>query len=232
MPLPRHCLLLLGTACLATSMPTAAQDVQPIVNVMEIPRDARGITIAVRNPRNVPFPVAFEVVERKVSPDGTEEQIPADDLFAIFPSQAVIPAGKSQALRVQWVGGQTDKSRSFTLYSAEVPVDVTNSGQSGIQRVLRVGASVHIVPKGTAPRPVLESAASAGSEGVKVAIRNDGDRYVYIDALSLTFGDTTISGTELGNMAGRTLIPPGAKREFTVKGVSGQPTLKLLSSAL
>ncbi|WP_205479341.1 molecular chaperone [Sphingomonas arenae] len=204
---------------------------QPIVNVMQIPRDSRGITIMVRNPRNVGFPVTFEVVERKVKPDGTEDQIPADDLFTVFPAQAVIPAGKSQAVRVQWAGGNVDQSRSFTLYSAEVPVDLTNSGQSGVQRILRVGASVHIVPAGTAPKPVLEAAAPDG-DGMKVVIRNDGNRFVYIDALSLAFGDKTVAGTELGNMAGRTLIPPGAKREFTVKGVSGQPTLKLLSSAL
>ena len=79
--------------------------------------------------------------------------------------------------------------------------------------------------------PVLEAAAPDG-DGMKVVIRNDGNRFVYIDALSLAFGDKTVGGTELGNMAGRTLIPPGAKREFTVKGVSGQPTLKLLTSAL
>ena len=63
-------------------------------------------------------------------------------------------------------------------------------------------------------------------------IRNDGDRYVYVDALSLAFGDKKYEGTALGNIAGRTLIPPGAKREFVIPGVKGQPTLKLVGPLL
>jgi hypothetical protein len=67
---------------------------------------------------------------------------------------------------------------------------------------------------------------------VKVTVRNDGQRFLYVDSLALTFGDKTVAGTALADMAGRTLIPPGAKREFVVKGVSGQPSLKILPDTL
>jgi P pilus assembly chaperone PapD len=205
-------------------------DVQPTINVINLPRDAGGIRIAVRNPRNLQLPVSFEIFERKVNPDGTEEQKPADDLFTIFPAQAVIPPGRTQAVRIQWVGGATDKSRSFTFYSAEVPVNLDGQ-QSGVQRILRIGASVHVAHTNAKPQPILEASAPE-ADGVKVTVRNDGQRFLYVDSLALTFGDKTVAGTALADMAGRTLIPPGAKREFVVKGVSGQPSLKLLPDTL
>lgn len=215
---------------IGTAVPASAMDVQPTINVINLPRDSGGIRIAVRNPRNVQLPVTFEIFERKVNPDGTEEQKPADDLFTIFPAQAAIPPGKTQAVRVQWVGGATDKSRSFTLYSAELPVNLEGAS-SGVQRILRVGASIHVAPANTKPEPVLEASAP-DKDGVKVTVRNGGSRFLYIDNLALTFGDKTVAGTALADMAGRTLIPPGAKREFVVRGVSGQPNLKLLPDTL
>jgi P pilus assembly chaperone PapD len=206
-------------------------DVQPTINIIQLPRDNGGIRVAVRNPRTVSLPVTFEVVERTINPDGTETQTPADDLFTIFPNQANIAPGKTQAVRVQFAGTATNKSRSFTLYAVEVPVDMSQSGQTGVQRILRIGASVHVTTATTRPKPVLEAAAAA-SNGTKVTIRNDGDRFVYIDALSLDFGSKKVEGTALADIAGRTLITPGAKREFVIPGVSGQPSLKVIGPIL
>ena len=215
-------------AALAPISPASAQDVQPIVNVLQIPRDANGIRIAVRNPRTVDAPFSFEVFERTVNPDGSEVQTPADDLFTVYPVQVVVRPGATQAIKVQWLGGPVNKSRSFTLYASEVPVDLANSGQSGVQRLLRVGASIHVTPPNVKPLPVLESAVADG-DGTKVTIRNDGDRFFYIDDLELAFGDKSIGGVQLGQTAGRTLVPPGARRTFTIKGFQGQPTLKLIT---
>lgn len=227
----RKLLSIFAVLAAALAIPAAAMDVQPTVNVINLPRDTAGIRIAVNNPRNVALPVTFEIVERKVNLDGTEVQTPADSLFTIFPAQAAIPPGKTQAVRVQWVGGKIDKSRSFTLYSSEVPVDLTQTNGSGVQRILRIGASVHVAHANSTAQPVLESAVP-DKDGVKVTVRNDGDRFIYVDSLSLAFPEKTVAGTELADMAARTLIPPGAKRAFAVRGVSGQPTLKTLSPAL
>lgn len=218
-------------ACLsAVAIPVAAMDVQPTVNVIRLPTDSGGIRLAVRNPRNVPLPITFEIVERKVNADGTEDQTPADDRFSIFPAQAIIQPGKTQAVKVQWLGGSINQSRSFTLYAAEVPVSL-HGQTSGVQRVLRIGASIHVAPQGTASKPILTEAKPDGT-GMKVTIRNDGNRFVYVDSLSLAFGDKVVEGTPLADIAGRTLITPGATRTFTVPGVSGQPSLKILPAAL
>lgn len=208
--------------------PVLAFDVQPTINVIELPSNARGIAVQVRNPRNVALPISVEIVERKVNPDGTEVQTPADDLFLVFPPQSTIAAGQTQALRLQWVGEPPQQSRSFTLYAAEVPVDLTNSTVSGVQRILRIGASVHVTPASAKAKPIVRT-AEAATGGTKVTIANEGDRFVYINSLSLSFKGKTVEGEKLGEIAGRTLIPPGGHRSFIVPDVTGMPALKVLN---
>ena len=147
--------LALGGTGLATAM-----DIQPTINVIQLPRDGSGIRIAIRNPRKVPLPVTFEMVERTINPDGTEVHTPADGMFTIFPAQATIQPGRTQTVRVQWLGPQSPKSRSFTMFATELPVDLSESGESGVKRILRMGVSVHIASSTARPKPVLEASSS------------------------------------------------------------------------
>jgi P pilus assembly chaperone PapD len=213
------------------AVPTAAIDVQPVVNVIDLPQEARGISFAISNPRNVDLPVTFDIVERDVAPDGSEQQNAADDNFVIFPLQATLKPGQTQSIRVQYVGPQPTTSRSFTLFATEVPVATDNVGSSGVQRILRIGATVHVAPAGTTPRPVLVSASPEGT-GTRVSIRNDGTRFLYVDNIALQFASKTVEGEQLANIAGRTLIPPGKVRTFVVPETSGTPTLKLITPYL
>lgn len=200
---------------------------EPIVTVIELPSGASGETIIVRNPREFPLAVTFEIVERTVHEDGTETQTPADDLFLIFPPQAIVPAGNTQALRIQWIGPGLSKSRSFTLYGVEAPVKLSDDSGSGIRTILKIGASVHVTQTGLRADPIL-TAAEKAEEGVRVSIANEGTRFVYVDDVALIFENKTVSGQDLGNAAVRTLIPPGSIRTFVVPDVEGTPTLKLV----
>lgn len=201
-------------------------DVLPTVTVLEMPRDARGTTITITNPRTVALPINVEIVERTINEDGTEVYAPADDQFRVFPEQAVLQPGGRQAVRVIFTGQVTDKSRSFTLFASEVPVDLTASGQSGVQRILRIGASVHVAPAGTSPMPRVVEAKPEGT-GVRLTLANDGTRFVYMNDLSISFGNKTLTGEEVAQAASRTLLPPGGRRTFVVPNVSGTPQVKL-----
>lgn len=204
---------------------THAFDVVPTVSVIDLPSNASGITIVVRNPRKVELAIATEIFERFVLEDGSERQEPADDLFMVFPPQAVVPAGGSQALRVQWLDAPPQASRSFTLYASEVPVDLEGAGESMLQTILRMGASVHVASSGTNAKPVL-AAVTPAEGGVSITLANEGNRFFYIDSVALNFGGKRIAGLELADIAGRTLVPPGARRTFTVAHVTGTPTLE------
>ncbi len=218
----------IASAALLVSMggPASAVTVEPVVSVITIPDDLSGVTIVVENPRNVDFPFVVEIVERAINEDGTEEQTPADGEFVVFPPQAIVAPGQSRSLRLQWVGAVPETSRSFTLYASELPVELSGE-PSGIQTLLRMGASVHVVPPGARGQPVVINAEIV-PEGVMVTLGNEGTRYVYINELSLSFNERIIEGVELGNTAGRTLITPGAKRTFLVEGVASQPRVSEL----
>lgn len=196
----------------------------PMRAVLTLPADIGGQTLQVRNPRRGALPLVFEIFEREVNEDGTEVTKPADDAFVVFPPQAVVPAGKTQAVRIQWVGGALTQSRSFVLFAREVPVNLSGHSKSGVKALLRVGASIHVTSRGFAPKPQLVRYRPA-QNGVMVSIGNSGNEYIYINELGLQFGSEEIGGSELANVAGRTLIPPGVIRTFRVGGVHGAPKL-------
>jgi fimbrial chaperone protein len=215
------------TAAVATLLAWSnaqAFDITPTVSLIELPRQRGGVTVLLRNPRTVPLPVVFEIHERAIAENGAEQTTPADELFQILPPQVVVPPGGTQAVRLQWLAPPPATSRSFTLFAAEVPVDLSNSAASQLQTLLKMGASVHIAAARSQPRPVLLSAQDTQG-GVDVTLGNEGDRYFYIDTVALDFNGKRITGIELANAAGRTLVPPGARRTFTIENVSGKPAL-------
>ena len=197
---------------------------EPTVTVLRLPADITGQTLVLKNPRNVALPVVFEIFERKINEDGSEVTAPADDDFVIFPPQAVVPAGKAQAVRVQWVGGTLSQSRSFTLYASEQPLNLSGQAQSGVQTILRMGASIHVTNQGFMPTPKLIHYRPE-PDGVVVSIQNNGNEFLYIDMLKLKFGRKEVGAFKLANAAGRTLITPGATRTFKVGDVQGVPEL-------
>lgn len=201
-----------------------AFDIAPTVSLIELPKNGSGISVIVRNPRKVELPVSMEIFERFVDEDGSERREPADEQFLIFPPQAVIPPGGTQAIRVQWLFAPPKTSRSFTLYATEIPVDLSDSNKSQVQTLLRMGASVHVAAAVTQAKPVLIGAAP-NERGVSVTLANEGDRFYYIDTVVLDFAGKRITGIDLANAAGRTLVPPGGRRTFTVADVTGLPAL-------
>ena len=215
---------LVACALLAPAGSARAFDIQPTASVIDLPHNRSGITLVVRNPRKVDLAITTEIVERFVQEDGSEQQTPADDLFVVFPPQAVIPAGGSQALRVQWLGAPPTPSRSFHLFASEVPVKLEGGESSQLQTILRMGASVHVAAAGTEPKPVVV-ASSPQAGGISLTLANEGERFVYLDSLALDFGGTQVAGKALADAAGRTLVPPGGRRTFLVKDVSGTPVL-------
>ncbi|WOX07116.1 fimbrial biogenesis chaperone [Microbulbifer pacificus] len=197
----------------------------PMRSVLTLPTDVGGKTLILNNPRKSDLPVVFEIFERKVNEDGSEEAVPVDESFVIFPPQAVVPARKKQAVRVQWVGGALSQSRSFILFARELPLSLSGQEQSGIKTVLRVGATIHVTGRGFTSKPELVS-YHPEKEGVVISVANRGNEYVYINDLGFKFGNQNVGGSDLASAAGRTLLPPGVIRTFTVGGVRGTPELK------
>lgn len=216
-------------AMIAFAAPARAFDVQPTVSVIELPKDSKGKTLVVQNPRTIDLPLSFEVVERTVNEDGTETTKPATDLFVIFPPQTVIGPGKTQTIRVQWAGPAVSGSRSFTLFAAEQDVAMPDT-ESGVKTLFKMGASIHVASADAVAKPTLV-AAVAEKDGVRVTIANEGNCFFYLNDLALDFPNgKTVEGVDLANIAERTLVTPGARRTFIVPKAEGQPTLRVVDN--
>lgn len=198
----------------------------PTVSVIELPQNTSGVSLNLENPRSVPLPVELEIMERLVHEDGSEEYEPADDAFLVFPPQAVIEPGQTQSIRVQWLGSSPDTSRSYTLFAKEIPVDLSEQDKPMLQTVLRMGASVHVAPSGTVPKVTLVRSEDT-SDGVRLTLENTGARFIYLNDVRIRFGNAEYTGNELANIAGRTLIPPSAKRTILIPNEKGSPDITI-----
>lgn len=208
------------------SASAAAFQLVPTVSVLELPGDAGGVTVVVENPRTVPLAVEMEMVERTVHVDGTEDYSAADDLFLVFPPQAVIQPGQAQAVRVQWVGDIPDASRSFTLFANEIPVDLSDRDKPMLQTIFRMGASVHVTPQRAEPEVILSEVATS-ERGISLTLENIGDRFIYMNEVLVEFDDKTYTGNELANIVGRTLLPPSQKRTILIPEESNIPRVTM-----
>lgn len=200
-----------------------AFSLEPTVSVISLPGDTGGKTILLHNDRKASLPVSFEIFERAVNEDGSEVFSAAENKFVIFPPQAVVKPGATQAVRIQWLGGELAKSRSFTLYARELPIELSTE-ESGVKTLFRIGATVHVTASNFKAAPVLFAHRQEG-DGVTVSISNRGSEFVYIHDLQLKFDQQAIGYFDLANIAGRTLITPGATRTFKVPDVQGAPIL-------
>ncbi|OEY67348.1 fimbria/pilus periplasmic chaperone [Marinobacter sp. X15-166B] len=218
--------LLIVVAGLVIANNTFAFQLTPTVSVINLPADASGITLNLKNPRKVTLPVEFEIVERTVSEDGAETFTAADDLFLIFPPQAIIKSGEAQAVRVQWVDQAPEASRSFTLFAKEIPVELTGKDESMLQTLLRMGASVHVVSSQAKPEVSILKVAES-TEGVRLTLGNSGNRFIYLNDVRIHFETKTYTGSELANIAGRTLLTPSGKRTIVIPNEKGRPRVSI-----
>nr|WP_010133545.1 fimbria/pilus periplasmic chaperone [Microbulbifer agarilyticus] len=202
-----------------------AYTLEPSVTVLSMPVDAGGATLVLRNPRDTALPVIFEVAERTINEDGSELATPSDDRFIVFPPQVVVQPGQAQSIRIQWAGGALDQSKSFTLYASEQPLKIEQPTHSGVKTLFRIGASIHVTAEQFSPKVVV-SDHEVLEDGTSVTLSNGGDEFVYIDDLSLRLDKINLSGFQLAKAAGRTLLPPGGKRTFTIPELRAQPLLQ------
>ncbi|MGB5865220.1 MAG: fimbria/pilus periplasmic chaperone, partial [Sulfitobacter sp.] len=88
----------------AISPAAHAQRVEPMRFELEPSGNGTQTTLQVTNTRS--FPITIEAVPSVLTIDenGDETLTPADDDFLIFPPQVVIAAGKTQSIRVRYIG--------------------------------------------------------------------------------------------------------------------------------
>jgi len=218
----------LAAAGLALTPSALATTVQPIVIDMTSPGNSRSQTITVENTNADRLPVEIRVEELSFTEDGVRVVGPSRDL-AVFPAQAVIPAGRTQSFRVRWAGGALERGKSYYVTVAQAPVRLPQ-GTSAIQVLYNFQVLVSVAPARSQPNLRVESASigqdASGNPAPVIVVSNSGAAHGYVSRQSLSLVERDSSGrtvfeqtfapSELQQSIGFGLVGPGQRRSLVI----------------
>ncbi|MEM9781722.1 MAG: hypothetical protein AAF899_04520 [Pseudomonadota bacterium] len=207
---------------MASALSAAAFEVSPIRATLGTAGTAGSVVLRVENADPGALPIEVTLERRDVAEDGTQSLTPADGDFVVFPPQALVPAGQSQAFRVQYVGPATiPTSVAYVANVSQVPVQ--QPGGSGVIVVYRFGVALYVVPDDALSDPVVVSAEAEGGR-LRLAIRNEGTRHALLSNDRIEIGDIVLDGESLSSRVANPIMPPGGTRIFdlTVPGLPSQ----------
>lgn len=180
--------------------------------------------------------VILRVTSRQMDVDGKEKTEDSDD-FIVFPTEAIIPPGGVQIVRVQYVG-PTDLTQEvpYRIIAEGTPITSVPGQASQILIAMRYAGTIYVTPAGAKAQVALESvapAAGAGPHQMEVILRNAGTAHGLLLDPVLTVSKSgarrELSGDALRAIAGENVLP-GARRRFLVPWPADLPFGPLDSS--
>ena len=151
------------------------------------------------NPGEKPIALECFVTKRYMDIEGAENnsEEEAEELFLVYPSQIILPAGRKQLLRVQWLGDSDLKEElSFRLICRQLPInlkkpdeDEEEANENAIEFLYNYAAAIYVVPRGVKPDIKIESTqVIEGEEGEKlleIVFNNNGSKHQLMRDLSV-----------------------------------------------
>jgi len=177
--------------------------------------------LKIKNSSDETTTVEIFATRRVIDEKGIQVREDADDDFIIFPPQAAIRPSSTQVIRFQPISDQANASESYFITVRQVPVDLQEDPDSTSLRVKVIfafDAAVHVVPRGSSPKPKVISAdvgrmmapkdtkttnkspEAIGDLFVKSAdilLANDGDKYLYVQDYEFDLTATASDGSVL-----------------------------------
>jgi fimbrial chaperone protein len=161
-----------------------AMTVQPVV--IDLQTAGRGMSqvVTVENTFAAPLPVELTVQQLELTEDGVKLTGVDNGDLLVFPPQALIQPGQTQAFRVQFVGDPDLKtSRHYYITVAQLPVKLPE-GQSAIQILYNFQVLVSVAPQGSKPEITVTgseiSTDAAGHRAPLATVRNASATYGYL----------------------------------------------------
>lgn len=197
-----------------------AYQVSPMIYDMQPSGQGASAVIRVNNTNSSPITIEMVAEKRLFDEAGKESREPADKDFVLFPPQAIVQPGATQAVRIQYVGQQKlEKSSTYTVTVKQVPVQLPNDGKSGVQFVFNFSTVANIVPAG-AKASIEATTVEPAGKSLKVTLRNSGNKYanLALSSLDLSGGSfkTTIKDEAWKKALGTSWILPGGSRVIEI----------------
>jgi fimbrial chaperone protein len=189
-------------------------------------------TVTVQNTSSRPLPVELRVegIAFDASGPNSTGKDPGD--LVVYPAQAMIAPGQTQAFRIQYAGDpQLATSRHYYVTVAQLPV--AQAGQvSSIQLLYNFRVMVSVQPLGAKPNlHVVSAQMETGPDNRRVPmieVANDSAGYGYLsqgnllivekDAAGREVARRTMSGPEIQQTLGYGLVGPGQTRKVALPG--------------
>lgn len=207
-----------------------AMTVQPVV--IDLQTAGRGMSqvVMVQNTASVPLPVEVTIDQLAFGPDGATVTGKDPGDLLVFPQQALIQPGRTQAFRVQFVGDPAlASSKHYYMTVAQLPVD-SPVAVPGIQVLYNLQVLVSVGPKGIKPDLKIVAAEvgrdQAGRPAPVITLTNDSAAYGYLsrgklliverDASGREVYRRTISGPEIQQTIGYGLVTSGQTRRLVL----------------
>jgi len=172
--------------------------------------------IRINNTNASPITVEFVAEKRAFDEHGKESRQPADADFILFPPQSIVPAGATQALRVQYVGAaDLAQSVMYNITVKQVPVQLPANAANGVQFVFNFSTVANVVPDGAKAQMETVSLVPSGNL-LRLTIHNSGNKYANLSLSSVTLQSGTFNATikdeEWRKALGASWILPGGSR--------------------
>lgn len=180
----------------------------------------------IENNSNEPIAVELKVYARDMELDGKDVLKDAEDDFVIYPRQAIVMPGKSQAIRLQWIGNpKPDRELAYRFISEQLPVSFSeNDSQGGrVSLLVRFIASIYIVPNGARPNILVKQVEpvklNKNEKYLEITLVNKGNKHSLIKdpILKLKSGKSSVDlGPEqLPQLASQNILS-GKTRKFII----------------
>ena len=181
-------------------------------------------TIRVENRGAKKLSIELIAEKRIIKKDGSDERMPAEDDFLIFPPQAVIEPGSVQAIKVKYIGDpEIKESVGYVVSVAQLPVDFTGEeGQSGVSVSFKFGTSVNVVPKGSKEKIKITDQKVVKDNKVKISLKNEGNKYSRMIYGKWPFTNSQgkkfeLQDEKLNSAISQPLIQPNSERVIEIK---------------
>jgi fimbrial chaperone protein len=211
-----------------------AYQVSPMIYDLRPVGQGSSTVIRVNNTNAQAITIEVVVEKRTFDQHGKESRTPADADFIVFPPQAVIQPGVTQALRVEYIGPPTiPESVMYTVTVKQVPITMPADGPSGVQFVFNFSTLANVVPL-HAKSHVEVTSLTASDSGLVLTLTNSGNKYANLATSTVTLsgaGYTKALDVEIWRKAlGSSWILPGAVRVITLPRPADAPAGDLRAS--
>ena len=191
----------------------------PISAELDISKKRSHVITIVNSSGGKTIPVSISVTTWSINPDGSENNIPSNDLL-VFPRQLILKSKERRSVRI----APRSKSKpaiekTYRIIIEELPInmDAAQTKQSGVNVLLAYRTAFYLLPNNPTSNLNLEH-IQVGNNYYLFSIKNSGNTHTHLRHLKLSFMQNDIlkqyiESEDLINFSGENLFA-NSSRQF------------------